>query len=195
MSRIDDLIAEHCPDGVEFRALREIADFRRGSAMTVRSAVPGPYPLVANGPKPIATHHESNRDGEFVVVARSGAYAGTVSRWSGPLFLTDAFSVHPHPEKMTTGFAYYLLQSQQDVLRGMKAGGGVPHVRVKEIEELKVPVPPAAVQREIAAILDKMETLKAELEAELEYRSRQYAYYRDSLLTFAERERESGGQS
>jgi type I restriction enzyme S subunit len=34
-----------------------------------------------------------------------------------------------------------------------------------------------------------MEGLKAELEAELELRSRQYSFYRDSLLTFAERER------
>lgn len=57
------------------------------------------------------------------------------------------------------------------------------------LAKIKMPVPPAAVQREIVTILDKMEMLKAELEAELEYRSRQYAHYRDSLLTFPERER------
>jgi type I restriction enzyme S subunit len=47
-------------------------------------------------------------------------------------------------------------------------------------------VPPLEVQREIVAILDTMERLEAELEAELEARRRQYAYYRDALLTFDE---------
>jgi type I restriction enzyme S subunit len=42
------------------------------------------------------------------------------------------------------------------------------------------------IQREIVAILTKMETLEAELEAELEARRAQYAYYRDQLLTFPE---------
>ena len=49
------------------------------------------------------------------------------------------------------------------------------------LAKIKMPVPPAAVQREIVSILDEMEMLKAELESELEseleYRSRQYAYY------------------
>ena len=33
--------------------------------------------------------------GETIVIARSGAYAGLVSFWSQPIFVTDAFSVHP----------------------------------------------------------------------------------------------------
>ena len=49
-----------------------------------------------------------------------------------------------------------------------------------------MPVPLPAIQREIVAILDKMEMLEAELEAELEYRSLQYAHYRDSLLSLAD---------
>ena len=33
MSRIDELIADLCPDGVEFKALGEIADLVRGNGM------------------------------------------------------------------------------------------------------------------------------------------------------------------
>jgi restriction endonuclease S subunit len=43
--------------------------------------------------------------------------------------------------------------------------------------------PPLAVQEEIVKILDTFTTLEAELEAELEARKKQYAYYRDALLT------------
>ena len=47
-------------------------------------------------------------------------------------------------------------------------------------------MPPAAVQREIVESLDSFLYLQAELKAELEYRSRQYAYYRQTLLTFGD---------
>lgn len=31
MSRIDDLIKELCPEGVEYKALQDVYDYRRGS--------------------------------------------------------------------------------------------------------------------------------------------------------------------
>ena len=52
-----------------------------------------------------------------------------------------------------------------------------------ELAKLSIPVPPMEVQEEIVRVLDSF----AELEAELEARRRQYAYYRDILLTFEER--------
>lgn len=33
MSRIDDLLSTHCPDGVEFRALGEVGEFIRGNGL------------------------------------------------------------------------------------------------------------------------------------------------------------------
>lgn len=98
--------------------------------MTIRSAIPGEYRLIANSPEPIGTHNQSNCEGEFLVIAGSRAGAGTVSLWRGPLFLTDAFSADPYPNMMVTRYLYYLLQNQQSALRELKAGGGVPHVRV-----------------------------------------------------------------
>jgi type I restriction enzyme S subunit len=56
------------------------------------------------------------------------------------------------------------------------------------LEQIKVPVPPLEVQREIVRILDTFAELEAELEAELgeelEARMIQYDHYRDELLTF-----------
>lgn len=49
-----------------------------------------------------------------------------------------------------------------------------------------IPLPPLEVQNRIVEILDKMTSLTAELEAELDCRKRQYEYYRDKLLTFNE---------
>lgn len=52
------------------------------------------------------------------------------------------------------------------------------------LKKFEPPIPPIEIQKEIVRILDKF----AELEAELEARKAQYAYYRDKLLSF---ERES----
>ena len=48
-----------------------------------------------------------------------------------------------------------------------------------------IPVPPLSVQSRIVEILDKFTSLEAELEAELELRKKQYAYYREQLLNFS----------
>lgn len=65
-------------------------------------------------------------------------------------------------------------------------------IKKDDLAKIVVPVPPLPVQEEIVRILDSFSSLEAELEAELEARRKQYAYYRNELLTF-DRERESNG--
>lgn len=50
---------------------------------------------------------------------------------------------------------------------------------------IEIPIPPLSVQSRIVEILDKFTSLEAELEAELELRKKQYAYYREQLLNFS----------
>lgn len=57
---------------------------------------------------------------------------------------------------------------------------------ISKYSKIKIPLPPLAVQQEIANILDTFTTLEAELEAELDCRKRQYHHYRDTLLTFGD---------
>ena len=54
------------------------------------------------------------------------------------------------------------------------------------LQEFRIPLPPLAVQQEIVRILDSFTELTAELTAELTTRRKQYAYYRDELLTFGD---------
>lgn len=57
-------------------------------------------------------------------------------------------------------------------------------ISTQNLGRVRIPVPHLKVQREIVRILDNFTELETELEAELESRRRQYAFYRDSLLTF-----------
>jgi type I restriction enzyme, S subunit len=171
-------------------ALGEIATFRRGTAITQKQTVAGSIPVVANGPDPVYYHNEGNREGETVVVARSGAKAGYVSYWDQPIFLNDAFSIHPDPSVMKSKFAYYFLKNMEAAIQGMKKGGGVPHVQVKAMYAMPIPVPPLEEQERIVAILDRFDALVNDLSsglpAEIRARRQQYEHYRDRLLTFKE---------
>jgi len=70
---------------VEWKTLGEVVEFRRGTAITKKQTTNGDIPFVANGPLPTYFHGEQNREGETIVIARSGAYAGYVSFWNQPI--------------------------------------------------------------------------------------------------------------
>ena len=184
MSHLDDLIKELCPDGVEYKPLGEVAELKRGQSITKKSITPGDIPVIAGGRKPAYFTSSANHAGMTIVVAGSGAYAGFVSYWDQPIFVSDAFSVKVNEEILVPRFTYHWMCGKQKELYSLKSGGGVPHVYPKDVAKFKCPIPPLEVQCEIVRILDRFTTLEAELEAELEARRAQYEYYRNQLLSY-----------
>ena len=80
-------------------------------------------------------------------------------------------------------FYYYLVTLE---LEKLNLAGGVPSLTQSTLNKLSIPIPPLRVQARIVEILDKFTELEKELEAELEARKKQYAYYRDQLLNFSQ---------
>ena len=184
MSHLADLIKKLCPDGVEYKPLGEVAELKRGQSITKKSITPGDIPVIAGGRKPAYFTSSANHAGMTIVVAGSGAYAGFVSYWDQPIFVSDAFSVKVNEEILVPRFTYHWMCGKQKELYSLKSGGGVPHVYPKDVAKFKCPIPPLEVQHEIVRILDQFTTLEAELEAELEARRAQYEYYRKQLLSY-----------
>ena len=87
-------------------------------------------------------------------------------------------------------FTKYLFRSENLRYQIIRTASGVTRFNVskKKMENVKIPVPPLEVQREIARILDafteRTVELTAELTSELTARKRQYEYYRGELLNF-----------
>lgn len=90
-----------------------------------------------------------------------------------------------------TKYLYYVLKCMEKTLNSMKRGAGVPHVSGESLGKILIPVPSMEEQKHIVSILDRFDRLchdlKEGLPAEIEARQKQYAYYRDRLLTFRER--------
>jgi len=66
--------------------------------------------------------------------------------------------------------------------------GSFASVNMNGFKKFLIPIPPLEIQQEIVRILDTFTRLIAELTAELTARKKQYAYYREQLLTFKEGE-------
>ena len=188
MSKLDELIKELCPNGVEYKELGEIVKSQRGKTITKELIKDGDIPVISGGQKPAYYHNESNRKGEVITVAGSGAYAGFVMYWNEPIFVSDDFSIKADETQLLPRYAYYYLQNIQDSIHELKTGGGVPHVYAKDVACFFIPLPPLHVQEKIVAILDKFHTLTNSLTEglprEIALRHKQYEYYRDALLTF-----------
>ena len=167
---------------VEWKKLGDVCEFKRGNTITKKNAVEGDVPVIAGGQKPAYYHNVSNRKGITITVAGSGAYAGYVSYWNQPIFLSDAFSIEANND-LNKRYLYYWLLDNQHKIYELKKGSGVPHVYGKDLANLEIPIPLLETQGKIVEILDKFTNYVSELQSELQSRTKQYEYYRDMLLS------------
>lgn len=184
---IAQLIQQYCPDGVEYKPLGKVCLMERGTSATKGTMQSGEIPVISGGRQPAFYCNHSNRTGETITIAGSGAGAGYVQYWNEPIFVCDAFSIKGNDGLMTK-YTYYYLSSIQEQIYSTKKGGGVPHVHISSIDKFEIPLPPLPVQEAIVNILDRFAVYAAELQAELQARQQQYNYYRDTLLSFEGRE-------
>ena len=92
-------------------------------------------------------------------------------------------------DKLLSKFVFYYFYVIDDWCKKNVNVSSFPSVSVPKLKKLDFPIPPLSVQSRIVEILDKFTALEAELEeqlqAELELRKKQYAYYREQLLNFS----------
>ena len=166
---------------VEWKKLGEVCSFNRGKTITAKDAVEGSIPVIAGGQTPSYYHNVANRTGESITVAGSGAYAGFISYWNQPIFVSDAFTVEPSGMVLHKYVFQWLKMNQQRIF-DMQKGAGVPHVHGKDIANFIIPVPSLAEQERIVGILDTFTASIENLKEQIAQRRKQYEYYRDQLL-------------
>ena len=166
---------------VEWKKLGEVCTFNRGRTITAKDAVDGDIPVIAGGQTPSYYHNESNRNGESITVAGSGAYAGFISYWQQPIFVSDAFTVDPIG-LLSHKYLFHWLKMNQEKVFATQKGAGVPHVHGKDIANFEIPIPPLTEQQRIVSILDTFTSSITNLKQQIEERRKQYEYERDRLL-------------
>ena len=87
--------------------------------------------------------------------------------------------------RLDNKFLYYWIMSQGKLIDSFYRGSGIKHPDMAKVLDMRIPVPPLEVQREIVRVLDNFTFLSAELSAELSARRKQYEYYSNKLLEFS----------
>lgn len=182
MSKIDELIAELCPDGVEFKELGELLDYEQPGKYIVEStdySDEHSTPVLTAGQSFILGYTDEEH----------GIYEASPEK---PVIIFDDFTTSFH----WVDFNFKVKSSAMKMLRP-KNGASIDfrlvyfamrcinysptdHARhwISQYSKFTIPVPPIEIQHAIVGMLDSF--------TELEARKKQYEFYRNRLLTFNE---------
>ena len=155
-SNIEKLIAELCPDGVEYKELGEVCEIadnkRRPVASSLRVAGKIPY----YGANNIQDYVEGfTHEGDFVLIAEDGS--ASLENYSIQ-FATGKFWANNHVhvvrglDKLNNRFLFHYLKSMK--FTPFLIGGTRAKLNKSKMMEIQIPLPPLAVQQEIVKILD-----------------------------------------
>lgn len=190
----DQLLSSEDRD-VEWKTLGSLVDINTGSKPPEILESATSFDYINAGTSRSGYSEASNCSGDTVTTPSRGqggiGYVGYQNKpfWLGPLCYklrsTDL-------TVLINKYLFYFLQSRNEMLLGLKKEGGVPAVNKSDLVQLKIPVPSVEKQKRIVAILDKFDALTNSitegLPREIELRHKQYAYYRDLLLSFPKQE-------
>lgn len=189
MSKLQELINELCPDGVEYKYIDNLFYISRGIVISKQyiASHEGVFPVYSSQTEndgELGRINEYKFDGEYITWTTDGANAGTVFYRNGKFNVTNVCGVlESKTNIINTKFVYYVLSIEAG--KYVNKGMGNAKLMSNVMAKIKVPVPPLQVQEEIVRILDKMTDYVTELKAELKARKMQYEYYRDNLLSFS----------
>lgn len=207
MSKLNDLIKEMCPNGVEYKKVWQITTWDKKYNSVDKYMQPKIIKynyllanqlneiIVDNGDVFILetginnTKKYTNEDlagdnlcnGEIIAIPWGGT--PNVKYYNGKFVTGDnRIAVSNDINVLNTKFLYYIFENKMNEIADFYRGSGIKHPEMKKVLNLDIPVPPIKVQEEIVKILDKFSKLEAELEAELEARKSQYEFWREKLL-------------
>ena len=210
MNKLNKLIKELCPNGVEYKKLGDIGvffgglsgkskeDFIDGNAkfITYKNIYSNPSLNVNMEDKvKICAGEKQNivRLGDILFTGSSetpdecGMSSVVTTPTDEELYLNSfCFGLRLNNiEDFNLHYLKHLLRSNEIRNQIKQTASGVTRYNVskKRFANVSIPLPPLAVQEEIVKILDRFAEYTAELQAELQARKEQYEYYRNLLLT------------
>jgi type I restriction enzyme S subunit len=206
MSNLSRLLAELCPNGVEFVKLKEVATILNGFAFK-SDLYTTDIGIRVVRISDVQKGHMSDKDLKYypfeseqeiksyllyendLVMSLTGnvGRVAMLSKADLPAALNQRVAcIRPTNEMVIVRFLYHYLDSDRFETEAMKyaSGGGQKNMSTTWLGNYFIPVPPLVIQRKIVEILDNFTELTEKLTAELTARRKQYEYYRDELLTF-----------
>lgn len=175
--------------GVEWKKLEEVAAIGTGSHDTQDAIEDGKYIFYARGRDPLKLN-VFDFDETAIITAGDGAGVGKVFHYAQGKYALHqrAYRIVPK-QMMNPRFVYHYIASYfYSYIQKASVSSSVMSLRRPMFLNFPIPVPSIEEQDRIVAILDKFDSLANSisegLPREIELREKQYAYYRDLLMSF-----------
>lgn len=208
MNRIERMLQELCPEGVEYKKLGDVCEikgrigFRGYTRKDLVTENEGAISLSPSNIENGCLHFDHcsyvswakyNESPEIMANIGDVVFTKTASVGKTALIknLPKETTINPQLVLLknitcNSAFLAYVLQDNrfQSEVQKITGVGSVPNVSQSALQGIEIPIPPLPIQEEIVRILDHFTELTASLQAELQARQEQYEYYRNKLLTF-----------
>ena len=192
MSKLEELIQQYCPDGVEYVRFVDYANVLYGCPFNaaqftndssyiplirIRDVLSGKASTYYKGEY---SHDYIIKKGDILVGMDGNFNLGIWDDIDGLLCQRVCKLYTKDETRLLNGFIRHYMKPVFRQIEEGTPGGSVKHLSAKAINSIHIPLPPLPVQEEIVRILDNF----TELQAELQKRKLQYNYYLDNLLNF-----------
>lgn len=142
-------------EGIEYKKLGEVCEFKNGKTLTKKDIVDGNYPVIGGGKQPMGTHHKYNREENTILCSQSGANAGYINKYDCKIWASDCFSIIPKDiDKLNNDYLFYTLCNIQDKIYELQTGSAQPHIYSSTLENIEIPIPSITIQKTIVERLD-----------------------------------------
>lgn len=182
MSRLDKLIQELCPNGVEYKVLGELCNICTGKLNANAKDEDGIYPFFTCDANPYKIN-EYAFDTSAILISGNGSQVGHLNQYEGKFNAYQRTYVLDNFKLVIKPFLFHFMDAylKPYIMVNCKKGS-VPYITLPMLQSFNVPVPPLEVQCEIVRILDSFTLLTEELTEELTARKKQYQHYLNSFF-------------
>lgn len=174
---------------VEWMYLKNVSEISTGSSNRQDENENGIYPFYVRS-KNVLKANNYEFDEKAIIIPGEGGIGEIFHYIDGKYALHQrAYRISPILKELNTKFLfYYMSEAFKKYILSKSVGATSISIRKPMLEKFSIPLIPLDIQNKIVNILDKFTALTTELTTELNARLKQYNYYRDKLLSFAEDE-------
>ena len=204
MSKLETLIRQLCPEGVEYKPLSELFDTRNGYTPSK-----GNLEFWTNGTIPWFRMEDIRENGRILskatqyvsrsavkgdlfpensIIVATSATIGEHALITVPSLANQRFTYlmlkDQYKDCFSAKFLYYYCFKLDDYCKACLNQGNFASVDMKKFAKFEFPMVPLEIQREIVRILDNFTELTEKLIAELTARKKQFQFYHKQFFEF-----------
>lgn len=149
------------PEDWKYGTIKDLGSFVRGKNITADEMEEGDIPVISAGIEPSGFHSKSNVQGVSLTISSSGANAGFLRINYSDIWAADCSFIN---DIENIFYMYELLNNMRPCIDNLQRGAAQPHVYPKDINKLKIVLPPTKLRTKFNEIAKQVHLTIATLQ-------------------------------